>query len=102
MRRDFPLHLETSTDIFLPGFKVHVVGKDGLKTHKSYKTKNIVRGYIEGNVNERSLQLLYYGHMTSSHHNIVLLLFFNLDERDSAVLGHMLDGIFRGVIRSQG
>jgi transcription initiation factor TFIID subunit TAF12 len=48
MRRDFPLHLETSTDIFLPGFKVHVVGKDGLKTHKSYQTKNIVRGYIEG------------------------------------------------------
>ena len=46
--RDFHLHLETSTDIFLPGFKVYVVGKDGVKTHKSYQTKNIVRGYIEG------------------------------------------------------
>lgn len=46
--RDFKLHLETSTDIFLPEFKVYVVGKDGLKTHKSYQTKTIVRGYIEG------------------------------------------------------
>ena len=46
--RDFHIHLETSTDIFLPGFKVYVVGKGGVKTHKSYSTKNIVRGYIEG------------------------------------------------------
>lgn len=57
--REFKLHLETSTDIFLPEFKVYMVGKDGLKAHKSYQTKNIVRGYIEGKYKWEKFTIIY-------------------------------------------
>lgn len=48
--RDFKLHLETNTDVFLPEFKVYVVDEHGLKTHQPYQTKNTVRGFIEGDL----------------------------------------------------
>ena len=47
--REFDIHLETNTDIFLPEFKVYSVGKDGERTSTtSYQTKNTVRGFVEG------------------------------------------------------
>ena len=48
LRREFKLNLESSTDIFLPGFKVYVVDKDGPRVHKPFQTMNTVRGIVEG------------------------------------------------------
>ena len=47
-----------------------MVGKGGVKTHKSYQTKNIVRGYIEGRLIikflMRGIYKLYVVHTTSA------------------------------------